>query len=109
VLAIQAAPLFGQTVQTFTTSGAWIAPAGVTSIQVECWGGGGGGGERTSTGASGGGGGGAYAERATMGVTPGNSYSFTVGAAGATDGGANGGASTFAGDSQTCGRPAARR
>ncbi len=32
--------------ESFTTSGTWIwtAPAGVTNITVECWGGGGGGG-----------------------------------------------------------------
>ena len=35
--------LFGQ-VNTFTTSGTYTVPAGVTSITVECWGGGGAGG-----------------------------------------------------------------
>ncbi|HPF00186.1 MAG TPA: hypothetical protein PKY63_05930, partial [Bacteroidales bacterium] len=35
--------LFSQTT-TFTTSGTWTCPAGVTSVTVECWGGGGGGG-----------------------------------------------------------------
>ena len=34
--------------QTFTSSGSWTAPAGVTSVTVECWGGGGGGGGKTT-------------------------------------------------------------
>jgi hypothetical protein len=69
------------TTQTFTTSGTWTAPADVTSVIVEAWGGGGaGGGRGNSTGSSGGGGGGAFAS-ATIQVTPGNSYAYTVGAA----------------------------
>ena len=28
--------------ETFTASGSWIAPAGCTQVEVECWGGGGG-------------------------------------------------------------------
>lgn len=69
------------TTTTFTTSGTWTAPADVTSVIVEAWGGGGaGGGRGNSTGSSGGGGGGAYAS-ATLQVTPGNNYAYTVGAA----------------------------
>jgi hypothetical protein len=82
------------TTVTFTSSGTtnWVAPAGVTTITVECWGaGGGGGGGNTS--ASGGGGGGAYAIKNSFAVTPGNSYSYTVGAGGASD--AAGGNSSF--------------
>lgn len=35
---------FGQTTDTYTTSGTWTVPAGVTSVTVEIWGAGGGGG-----------------------------------------------------------------
>lgn len=89
-----------QTVTTITSPGAgtWTAPAGVTSIKVECIGGGGGGATRTTTGAGGGGGGGAYAARLALSVTPGVAYSYTVGAAGLTNGGGNGGPTSFTGD-----------
>ncbi|MBT0652291.1 glycine-rich domain-containing protein [Geomobilimonas luticola] len=88
---------FAPATVTFTTAGTanWTAPAGVTSVTVECWGGGGAGAQRTTTGSGGGGGGGAYA-MATVVVVPGNSYSYTVGPAGVS--GAtptNGGASSF--------------
>ncbi len=62
---------------TFTTSGIWKAPPGVTSITVEAWGGGGAGGGRTASGAAGGGGGGAFAA-ATVAVTPGADLTVTV-------------------------------
>ena len=67
----------------YSSSGNFDVPAGVTSITVEAWGGGGGGGGRANSGAggAGGGGGGAYA-RGTIPVTPGQSYSVTVGAGG---------------------------
>lgn len=66
--------------QTFTTSGSFLVPAGVTQITVEVWGGGGRGGSRTSgSGAYGGGGGGAYARKIVT-VVPNTSYSYTVGA-----------------------------
>lgn len=68
---------------TFTTSGSWTVPSGITSVTVEAWGGGGGGGGRyNQSGSSGGGGGGAYA-KATINVTPGNSYEYTIGDGGA--------------------------
>lgn len=66
---------------TFTASGSWQAPAGVTSVTVEAWGGGGAGGGRTTNGVSGGAGGGAYASK-TITVTPLTSYSYTIGAGG---------------------------
>ena len=68
------------TASTFNSSGTYsfIPPAGVTCIQVEAWGGGGKGGQRTSAGAGAGGGGGAYAKK-FISVTPGNSYTVTVG------------------------------
>lgn len=88
----------GATTQTFGTSGSWLAPAGVTSVLVEAWGGGGaGGGRGSSNGQSGGGGGGAFAS-ATVAVTPGQTYSYTVGAAvtGGTANGPNGNFSQWA-------------
>jgi hypothetical protein len=54
----------------------WVAPTGVTSAEVTCWGGGGYG-ELADEG--GGGGGGAYAYDSSIAVTAGNSYSVVVG------------------------------
>ncbi|MBK8709314.1 MAG: hypothetical protein IPN30_12625 [Flavobacteriales bacterium] len=49
-----------QVSSTFSNSGSFTVPAGVTEVTVECWGGGGRGGRQTSNGRGGGGGGGAY-------------------------------------------------
>ncbi|MFM7217362.1 MAG: hypothetical protein ACKO1U_05035, partial [Bacteroidota bacterium] len=72
--------------QTFTTSGTYTVPAGVTSITVECWGGGGGGGGASHSGSGnsrgGGGGGGSYS-RKTLTVTSGQTLTVTVGSGGA--------------------------
>jgi hypothetical protein len=73
---------------TFTTSGSWTVPAGVTTITVEAWGGGGGGGRDNTTGTdagASGGGGGAYARKNTYAVTPGSVIAYTVGGAGTGD------------------------
>lgn len=62
----------------------WLCPANVTSVFVECWGGGGGGGgadASSATACGGGGGGGAYAN-GLVSVTPGTSYTVSVGASG---------------------------
>ncbi len=68
-----------QTSQTYSTSGTFTVPAGVTSIQVEAWGGGGKGGSKVSGNATyGGGGGGAYAKKAIT-VIPGTTYTVSVG------------------------------
>ncbi len=93
------APVTHAGTATFTTSGSWTAPADVTFVTVEAWGAGGAGGGKTNklTGVGGGGGGGAYASK-TIPVTPGNNYSYTVGAGGvggATDG-PNGGDTLWA-------------
>jgi hypothetical protein len=87
-----------------TASGTWTAPAGVTAVKAECWGGGAGGGsgESSSSRSDGGGGGGSgeYAQEPSLAVTPGDVYTFTVGAGGA--GGSvvtAGGTTTFPGDS----------
>lgn len=84
----------------FATAGAnpFTVPAGVTNITVECWGGGGAGGQAsTSSNGKGGGGGGAYAS-SNLVVTPGNTYTVTVGAGGiarTTSGSTSGGQSSF--------------
>jgi hypothetical protein len=79
---------------SFTSSGSWTAPAGITSVDYLVVGGGGGGAS-----GSGGGGGGAGAFRTgTLSVTPGTTYSITVGAGGAGGSnsvGANGSDSVF--------------
>ena len=84
-----------QVTQTFGTSGTWIAPTGVTSVLAECWGAGGGGGGGNISDfsiplAGGGGGGGEYAANSSYPVVPGNTYNFTVGAAGTGGSGTNG-------------------
>lgn len=71
------------TTDTFTATGSWVAPAGVTSVTAEVWAAGGGGGHGSSGGAeAGGAGGGAYSLK-TFSVTPGSSYSYVVGTGGA--------------------------
>lgn len=75
------------TEQTYTSSGTWTAPSGVTSVTVECWGGGGGGGGGDSDPldrvGGGGGAGGAYTKKLSLSVSPGTTYTVTVGAGGA--------------------------
>jgi hypothetical protein len=67
--------------QSFTSSGTFTVPAGVTSVTVEAWGGGGRGATRTLfQNAGGGGGGGAYSSK-VIPVSPG-SYTVTVGLGG---------------------------
>ncbi len=73
------------TTDTFTSSGTWVAPGGVTSVDIDVWGaGGGGGGSRGGVaGCEGsGGGGGAYSKKLSASVIPSNSYTVTVGAGG---------------------------
>jgi hypothetical protein len=72
----------GPYTQTFDATGSWQAPAGVTAVKAECWGGGGSGGMGTGNPAEGGGGaGGSYARKNAYAVTSGNTYTVTVGAA----------------------------
>lgn len=69
---------------TYTTAGAdtFTSPAGVTSVDVECWAGGGaGGGNNTATDGGGGGGGGAYSA-ATVSINAETLYNVVVGAGG---------------------------
>ena len=89
-----------ETQNTITTSGTWTCPAGVTSIQVETWGGGGGGGGTYLAGFAGGGAGGSYVINNSVSVFPATSYTVTVGAGGTLTGngganGNNGGNTTF--------------
>jgi hypothetical protein len=61
----------------------WTAPAGVTSIDVGCWGAGSGGYGGDNVHGGDGGSGGAYAETDGFTVTPLTGYSYTIGTAGA--------------------------
>lgn len=84
-IAIQAdslSTLFANS-QTFTASGTFVVPAGVTRVLVEGCGGGGGGGAASGASAGGGGGGGADSPPRIVVVTPGASVTVTIGAGGA--------------------------
>ncbi len=85
----------GGTTISFTSSGSWTAPEGVTSVIVEAWGGGAGAGRGTTIGGSGGGGG-AYSKKNSISVTAGTTYTVTVGTGGA---GSTGGNAQAGGDS----------
>ena len=94
---------FGQSPYTDNTPGGaetFIVPTGVTSITVSVWGSGGGGGGSNSNGDGGSGGGGGGATTRIIAVTPGDTFTYTVGTGGAgglsTAGiGGNGTNSTF--------------
>ena len=92
---------FAQSPSNFTTTGSWTAPVGVTSVTVEAYGRGGAGGAGSpggggNNGRGGGGGGGGAFQSGTYTVTPGNSYTITVGTGGigGTGNGGNGTIST---------------
>ena len=96
---------FGQTTRTltFTSSGTWTVPAGVTEITVEAWGGGGAGGGSTNNGKGGsGGGGGGYCINVFT-VTPGQKINYTVGAGGtgSNGNGTSGGATSIRSEGAT--------
>lgn len=59
---------------TITATGTWTAPAGVTSVDVECFGQGGLGGLE----GGGGGGGGAYSRQSAITVVPSTVYGVTI-------------------------------
>lgn len=88
----------------FTSSGSWVCPSNVTVIDILAVAGGGGGGAAESglvhCAVSGGGGGGQVI-RKNLSVTPGTTYTVTIGAGGlgstsSTSAGASGAATTFA-------------
>lgn len=70
------------TVELTDASGSWIAPTGVTSVKIECWGGGTSGISGSEFFAGRGGGGGAYARVDAESVTPGESYGYIIGQGG---------------------------
>lgn len=95
-------------IQTFTSSGSFTVPDGVTTLYLSgCagGGGGGGGGGNPTTGSSGGGGGGGGAGNIAINqsvtVVPGQTYTVTIGARG--NGGANSGSSSSDGKNGTAG------
>ena len=71
------------TMFTSPTTANWTCPQGVTQVYAECWGSGGSGGDGYYGGNGAGGGGGEYAA-GYVNVTPGNLYSYTVPAGGAS-------------------------
>ncbi|MCE3296639.1 MAG: family serine peptidase [Crocinitomicaceae bacterium] len=87
--------LNAQAVVTDNTPGAgtWLAPCGVTSVTIECWGAGGSGADATGNTCAGGGGSGGGYVKTTYTVTPGTTYNYFVGTGGSN--GANGTASWF--------------
>ncbi len=84
-----------QTTNVHTNSTSWICPAGVTFVQVQCWGAGGAGGsaqrnpDSSNVQFGGGGAGGAYAKVSSYSVTPGNTYYINVGIGGANSSSVN--------------------
>ena len=84
------------TTVTFNSSGTFNVPAGVVSLDCQCWGEGGTGGTAiggTHSGA--GGGGGEFAEETTLAVTAGSNYTYTIGTGGTAT------STTFPGDAVT--------
>jgi len=83
---------------TYTSgSGTFTVPCDVTSITVEIWGGGGAGGAADANPNGGSGGGAGGYSTATLTVTPGATFSYTVGAGGTggVNNGGSGGTTTF--------------
>ena len=86
------------TTVTFTSSGTWTSPAGLTTTDCQCWGEGGSGANGLAGGSShsgGGGGGGEFAEETALVVHGSANYTFTIGSGGS---GTN---TSFPGDSVT--------
>lgn len=88
-MILQSFDSIGQS-RTYTSNGTFLVPAGVTSLNVQCWGAGGGG--STTTAIGGGGGGGAFASSSVT-VVPGSTYNIVIGNRGSS--GINGGNTSF--------------
>lgn len=100
VFAYYATACSGTCTETFTTTGAFVGPVGVTSANVSCWGGGAGGGGATVDNRGGSGNGGGAFSSGDIPVTTGTIYTVTIGAGGAAgvtgiSNGASGGDSWF--------------
>lgn len=94
-------PGFGSGVQSFSTSGTFVVPTGVTQVEVELWGGGSGSFASVAGAPSGGGAGGGYARKRVTGLSQGQQIAITVGAGGTA--GAVGGSGPSAGGSSSFG------
>jgi hypothetical protein len=85
-MAVSVFPGATNRVAEFTSSGTWVCPSGVYSAEFLVVGAGGGGGGCSNSVATnsstGGGGGGGAVKRVRLGVTPGSSYTITIGAKG---------------------------
>lgn len=81
---IEVGPAYPPQTYSFWETTDWECPDNVTEVTVRCWGGGGGGGatDDYSGSAAGGGGGGAFSSK-VVSVTPGTTYTITVGSGGA--------------------------
>ena len=75
-------PGFGSGVLSFSASGTFTVPTGVTQLEAEIWGGGAGTFASVAGSPSGGGSGGGYSRKRIVGVTPGQQISVNVGAGG---------------------------
>ena len=69
-------------VNTYTGSGSWVCPAGVTEVEYLVVAGGGGGGYYNLGGGNGGGGAGGFRTGTGLSVTAGTTYTVTVGSGG---------------------------
>ena len=90
-------PGFASGSQGFQSSGSFVVPSSVTTVEVEVWGGGSGSYASVSNVPSGGGAGGGYARKRIAGLTPGQTVTVTVGVGGSggnTAGGVPGGGGT---------------
>jgi hypothetical protein len=97
----QLRPGFASGVQTFTASGSFVVPAGVSQVEVELWGGGSGSYASLNNIPSGGGAGGGYARKRVGNLIPAQTIAVTVGAGG--NGGTTSGAAPSAGGASSFG------